>query len=170
MTKGQEQFTDDGNMGLVKQVLSLIQYRIVRKISRIYEAIPLKKLAKKLGFDENVDGVNATESLLLQIALRQKNSKMSLSTLTKSHIDFSIDSDSSVAYFYEVGFYDDDDTEVAVDRKEREHVQMELSKRVALAMDLAERVTKMDIAVTTSPKYQTIIGRKSPDDADDLKS
>jgi hypothetical protein len=199
LREDEQALVQDGNIGLVKQLLPLMQYRCLRNISNIYEAIPLTKLAKKLGFSSqdsgvvdgvgemnvngdnngngNSNGVQATESLLLQIAFRQKNSSSSSSPLSQSHIDFTIDSQNSVVYFYEVGFNDDvndddDDAaaDVVMDRQAREKAQIELTNRVALSMDLAERITKMDIAVTSSSKYQVALARENPEDGDKKSS
>lgn len=201
MKQQEEELVESGNLGLVKQMVSLIHYRNVRKIGSIYDALPLVKLADKLGLKDGYDlcgdmgmdhdgsngsgngndygndhGVNAVESLLLQIAFRQMNSNASPSS-SKSHIDFSIDceSDSPIVYFYDDGFDSSSNVngngngignggEDVVNRKERERTQMELSKRITLAMDLAERVTRMDIAFTTSSKYQSMIGRENPEE------
>ncbi len=157
LKEGQEKLEADGNMGLAKQLLMLMQYRSVRNISCIYEAIPLSKLAKKLGFEDGISGISKAESLLLQIALRQKCSGST--SVLHSHIDFTIDSDSSVVYFYEVGFECGGDTDLA----EREKAQTELTKRLMTSMNLAERITNMEIDVTCSSKYQAIVSRENPE-------
>ena len=165
MNSGKEILIQDGNFGLVKQLIPLMQYRKVRNIACIYEAIPLNRLSKKLGFGDDADGVDATEALLLQIALRQKHSETFISPMSK--IDFTIDSDSSVVYFYECGYNDgEDETEQAIEKLEREKTQVELAKRLAASMKLVERITNMDIDVTCSSQYQAIVSRENPEEGD----
>jgi len=175
----EEQLIADGNLGLVKQLFPLMQYRILKKISNVYEAIPLANLAKKLGISgggdsgsDDPNGIKAVESFLLQTALRQKAHQESdlYSPLLESYIDFTIDSESSVVYFDEVGFENNvhgDDNGGTIDRNEREDLQAELSKRIALSMDLAKRITKMDIAAVSSAKYQAILARENPEESAD---
>lgn len=157
LKEGKDKLEADGNMGLAKQLVTLMQYRSVRNISSIYEAIPLSKLAKKLGFEDGIVGISKAESLLLQIALRQKCSDST--SVLLSHIDFTIDSASSVVYFYEIGFESGGDTDLA----DREKMQTELTKRLMASMNLAERITNMEIDVTCSSKYQAIVSRENSD-------
>lgn len=157
INEGAQTLTRDGNMGLVKQLIPLIQYRSLRNISKIYEAIPMAKLATKLGFGGDPRGLMDTESYLLKVTLEQKNNSFG------SPVDFTIDSESSIVYFYEVGYDDNDDPGCHA-------TQVDLQKRVTTAMDLAERISKMDIAVTCSTKYQCCLASKNPEDSGEAKS
>jgi len=170
--------SNDGNLGLFKQLIQLMQYRIIKKIARIYSVIPMKKLALKLGVgvnggvDGNGDDMNTNngikeviESLLFQLALKQNAEH------AKNTIDFTIDSQSSVVYFYQDGFLDDENenesnaASMENKRIEREKAQMELSKRITVCMDLADRMMKMDILLETSSKFQAIVSRENPEEA-----
>ena len=153
-----EVWEDDRNLGLVKRVEALMKQRKIRKLSKIYKAIPLQKLQTVLGLDSDDDLTpNKIESLLMQIAFQQEQMTNSSSPLTRMPIDFSIDSEKSQSYFYLDGEYGEDREEGGMDRMEREQVQAELSKRISTCMKLAERVSNLDIAVAVSGKYQAAV-------------
>ena len=150
---------DDGNVGLVKRVQALMTQRKIRKLAKIYKAIPLDKLQSLLGLADDDDlNPNQVESVLMQIAFQQEQMTTSSSPLTRMPIDFSIDKEKSNVYFYLDGECGDGEEEGGgMDRIERDFIQEELSKRITTCMKLAERVTNLDIAVAVSGKYQAAV-------------
>ena len=135
--------------------------------------------------DDNESGSaeKAAEELLFDIASKQYRRKHALSSsdsatkfishssvsiLEEPVIDFRVDMESSMVHFNPDDDYsgeDEDDQyshtsryapqDVSLEKVVQDDVQEQMTQRIFSCMELAERITKLDIALATSPKYQT---------------
>jgi len=171
----------DGNMGLAQRLVPAIKHRLVRKLGRIYEAVSLDTCNKKLGVLGNVaaraPGSNSllAEDWLMHLAIKKTEESCPLSSSSHSSsfqtpfLEFAIDMQDSVVHFFQDGHeddgHDDNGNETKsdsgvfahVDEFARNNAQAKLANRIATCMDLAERVTHLDVKLATSMKYQTKI-------------
>ena len=124
----------DGNFGLANILLESIRPNMVKNIANIYEVISLSKLSGKLGFDSNEE----TEALIIQmVANGQCHAKVD-QELSSVHFELK----------EELENIDDD------------IVLMKIIEQTRSCMELAERVRDLDIALSTSTKYQSKLFNK----------
>jgi len=163
----------DGNMGLAQRLVPAIKHRILKSLGRIYEAISLDKFNQKLsvlGCAGNIaPGSNSPlgEDWLMHLTLKKREESCSLSPHTYSSsfqtpfLEFTIDLKNHIVHFFQDG-HDEKESETKFDSGVlvqghglgRENAQTKLAKRIAICMDLAERVTQLDAGLATSVKYQ----------------
>eukprot|EP00816_Leptocylindrus_hargravesii_P010672 CAMPEP_0196807066 /NCGR_PEP_ID=MMETSP1362-20130617/7008_1 /TAXON_ID=163516 /ORGANISM="Leptocylindrus danicus, Strain CCMP1856" /LENGTH=479 /DNA_ID=CAMNT_0042180823 /DNA_START=5 /DNA_END=1444 /DNA_ORIENTATION=+ len=135
MTSQSELLTSDGNFGLAQQVLDEFQPKMVRKLAHVYEIISLSKLASKLNLS---GGEREAERLIMRM-------------ISKNGLSASIDQlEGNVAFYTGNGM--DEITEDAA---------LELSSRTAQCIELARRMKELDIALSTTAKYQSKIMKQS---------
>jgi len=160
----------DGNMGLVQRLVPAIKHRLVRKLGRIYEAVPLDKFNHRLGIlggisvDKHVLQPSLAEDCLMHLAQKKREESSLLSSSSRSSsfqtplLEYTIDMENSIVNFFQDG-YDDNAHEPNFDSDVlgfvRDDAQVKLANRITTCMDLAERVANLDITLTTSAKYQT---------------
>jgi len=120
-----EFFEEDGNMGMIKRLVPIMTWRKLRTISKIYQAIPLSKLAIKLGMGET-----QCSEFLIKVAMKQNGNEW-----VRAPIELTIDEESRVVYF---------------DVEEKEE---DLEKKIGQCMDLAKRVKQLDVGLASTPKY-----------------
>lgn len=120
----------DGNYGIARQVGNeLTTSKKILLLSRLYDAIPLPKLAKKLGLESSEEA----ERHVMRCQRGQ------------------IDEEEGVVYF------DNNDD----DHHQQQAITKGLTTRITDCIELAERIKKMDIALSTSPKYCLTLQRNS---------
>jgi len=145
----------DGNWGLARRLEGRLAYRAVRRVAAVYSVVGADVLEKKLqaGVDVNVapgdgdDGGGAvgrrgTEDLLTGMALGDAGDAL-LADPFVVRLDHAAGAVSFVAP-RDAASADDDDPSWEVD----------LSRRLASCVALAERVRDLDIGLATSHKYR----------------
>ncbi|KAL7543546.1 hypothetical protein ACHAWF_007413 [Thalassiosira exigua] len=151
----------DGNWGLAKQLEGRLAYRAVRKVASVYSIVGVEKLEAKLtevcsdlagssGGGE-IGGKRGVEDLLMGMAARDAEDPLLVDPFVVG-FDHSTD---TVAFFDDCDESSDDE----VDDGERQ-VEAEISMRLQNCLSLAERVRDLDIALTTSPKYQAQVAKE----------
>lgn len=148
----------DGNLGLAKRMVPAIKHRMIRKLSRVYEAVSLTELDTKLDLDN--------EDWLFHLAFKKQqqtynyyyNNSSWADKAFESSLDFSIDLQNSILYFYQDSD-GDDDAVVKSDSKNPYNddcnvIQSQLVNRITKCMQLAERVTQLDTDLVMSSRYQ----------------
>lgn len=165
-------FSFDGNIDLVNKLKGVMDHRSVRNISRIYSTISVSKFVDLLGLRPNTETISKeeeiamTQSILSAIAFRQACYNSSSTNICHVPIPFSIDVENAIVYFDDSDDSNDDASgEKASDGADKVHAQEELSKRIEQCMDLAKRVTELDIAAATSEKYVVHSVKKETNDA-----
>jgi len=156
----------DGNLGLAQRLLPAMKHRLIQKMGRIYEAISLDKFNNKLGIfggvaiDASESNTLMAEDWLMHLALKQREESSSSSYQTPL-LEFTIDMQNSIVHFFQDGHEDDGHSNDGAETKfdsgglARDDAQTKLANRIVTCMDLAERVTHLDVALATSAKYQT---------------
>lgn len=122
----------DGNLGMFKRLIPIARWRKLRVLSKVYDVIPLEKLAKQLGLDQS-----QCKEFLAQVGLKQSAGS------TRVPIEMSIDEEAEVIYF-------------DVDEKEED-----LSGKIEQCMALAKRVKDLDIAMATSHNYRSNLAKSA---------
>jgi len=122
----------DGNLGMFKRLIPIARWRKLRALSKVYDVIPMEKLAKQLGLDQA-----KCKEFLAQAGLKQSASH------TRVPIEMSIDDEAEVIYF-------------DIDEKEED-----LSGKIEQCMALAKRVKDLDIAIATSHKYRSNLAKSA---------
>ena len=122
----------DGNLGMFKRLIPIARWRKLRVLSKVYDVIPMEKLAKQLGLDQT-----KCREFLTQAGLKQSAS------ITRVPIEMSIDDEAEVIYF-------------DIDEKEED-----LSGKIEQCMALAKRVKDLDIAKATSHKYRSNLAKSA---------
>merc|ERR1712038_660444 len=167
----------DGNLDLVNKLKGVMDHRSVRNVSRIYSTISVSKFADLVGLRPKTETCSKEEevamaqSILSPIAFRQACYNSSSTNICHVPIKFSIDVENAIVYFDDSDDSNDDASgEKEVDRADKSHIQEELSKRIEQCMDLAKRVTELDIAAATSEKYVVHSVKKENNDAKNSSS
>jgi len=123
-------FQEDGNTGMIKQLVPIMRWRKLRSIAKIYSVIPLPKLSAKLKL-----GQQDCVQFLIQVALRQDTDGESK---FRALIEFTVDDETDVIYFDEEG----------------NGGELQLEGKIEKCMALAKRVKDLDVAMASSAKYQ----------------
>ncbi|CAI5718942.1 unnamed protein product [Peronospora farinosa] len=135
VTKNEELFIHDGNLGLVKQVVQAFKQRKLLQLTRTYATIELTKIATAAGMS-NSDAVAAE--------------KMLLTLISNGQMDAVIDKQKAMVRFVheneDGGAYQDE-----VQGEASKRLQDEMKKLVVVASQL--RV--MDTELVTSAKFQS---------------
>ena len=124
---------NDGNMGLIQRLIPALQYLLLIRASHVYQVMPLKRLARFLDLEvQGADPVQSVETWL-----------MSLTMKTKEILPFRLDFEKEIISFGSANTSDGyvDSSKV-------------IACRIESCIGLAERIRKLDIAITTSVKYQ----------------
>jgi hypothetical protein len=132
----------DGNVGMIKQLLSVVRWRTLRKISKIYSTITISQLSRML----DMEPMECME-FLLQVALKQQQPPQPQKDLLlqkreyRTPIEFRVDGgEMGVVYFEEQ------------DVEEEEIVYLEEKLRKTMA--LANRIKDLDVSLASSSRYQ----------------
>ena len=146
-SQNEELLRADGNWGLVNQVQENMEMpRTLYKIAKLYEAIPISKLAKKL----NLSSVDEAEAAVREMMMKQVSSidiNGRKPTGQKDSFNAQIDDEEGVIYFLvEDVLSHNNESAVLTEQKE-------FTTRIRKCMELTERMQNIDIALTTSPKY-----------------
>eukprot|EP00555_Chaetoceros_dichaeta_P003082 CAMPEP_0198249298 /NCGR_PEP_ID=MMETSP1447-20131203/865_1 /TAXON_ID=420782 /ORGANISM="Chaetoceros dichaeta, Strain CCMP1751" /LENGTH=696 /DNA_ID=CAMNT_0043933903 /DNA_START=13 /DNA_END=2103 /DNA_ORIENTATION=+ len=156
----------DGNLGLAQRLLPAMKHRLIQKMGKIYEAVSLDKFNQKLGIfggvaiDASESNTLMAEDWLMHLALKQREESKYSSSFQTPLLEFTIDMQNSIVHFFQDGNEDDghgnDGAETKFDSGglARDDAQTKLANRIVTCMDLAERVTHLDVALATSAKYQ----------------
>lgn len=146
----------DGNWGLAKRLEGrLAAYRSIRKVASVYDVVSLDVLEKKMmveGGDGNGGGTSGEigrrglEDLLMGMASCDAKEAALLVDPFIARIDQSTGMVSFADDYDESTDVDDDSTEM--------RMEADLSHRLQSCISLAERVRDLDVALTTSAKYQ----------------
>lgn len=135
MTDHSELLTSDGNYGLAQQVLDEFQPKRVRKLARVYEVISLSKLADKLSLPGRE---REAERLIMRMVSNDRLSAF-------------IDQEEGTVHF----FTGQDTDQITEDDA------LELTSRTTQCIELAKRMKELDIALSTTAKYQGKIMKQS---------
>lgn len=145
----------DGNWDLVKRLEGrLLVYRSIRKVASVYSVVGINVLegspdiaraggVSKRGFEDVLMGMTRCDE----------------DTLLVDPFVARLDQSTGMVSFLDVDdellFHCDDD-----DDKRRQRMDADLSTRLHSCITLAQRVRDLDIALTTSPKYQQHASRE----------
>jgi len=163
----------DGNLGLAQRLLPAMKHRLVHKLGRIYEAVSLDKLNQKLGvfggggIDASESNALLAEDWLMHLALKQSEESRCSSSFQTPLFEFTIDMQNFVVHFFQDGYEDSghdkdgDETKFDSGGFARDDAQTKMANRIATCMNLAERVTHLDVALATSAKYQAKVIKDS---------
>lgn len=135
VTKHEELFTQEGNFGLVKQVVEAFKQRKLLRLTRTYATIELTEIAATAGM-ANSDAVAAE--------------KMLLTLISNGQMDAVIDKQKAMVRFV----LEDEDGGAYQDEKQGEatrKLQEEMEKLVMVASQLRY----MDVELVTSAKFQS---------------
>jgi hypothetical protein len=132
------QYILEDNRGMAKRLIGMMKLKKLRKIARVYDKIPLSRLATKMG----MSSVEECMGFLIQVGMKQcgiESAQTSSDYRVQTYIPvkFSIDEEHQVIYF-------DDDNEV----------HEELEEGISDFIELARRVKHLDMITTASTKYQ----------------
>ena len=142
----------DGNWGLANQVQDQMYVpRRLYTLARLYQVIPLVKLAQKLGLSSPEEA----EAVVRQFIMEQDNMNPhdAKDLGVKSTFEAQIDEEEGVVYF---PLKDHSLDEYAL--KQQQH---ELTVRIQNCMVLAERMQELDITLTSSQKYNAVFKYRS---------
>jgi hypothetical protein len=154
VTKASSLLVADGNFGLANQLRVGINHRAVRKLSNIYEAISLEKIGSLLALE---GGTSEAETLLLEmVAVKRRHADM---FFTAEPFEAKIDHQNGMVYFgKEDGYQEKDLDESDWDSEQRQEA---LKERMMQCMNLAEKIRSLDVKITTSTKYQSVVAREA---------
>ena len=127
-------FVGDGNVGLLKRLVPALQYLLLIRASHVYTVMPLKRLVQFLDLQVNdVHPVRSIESWFMSLTLKQKEI-----------IPYRLDSEKEMISFV---------SPKSVVYRCEESSKM-IAHRIESCIGLAERISRLDGAITTSIKYQ----------------
>ncbi|KAE8911315.1 hypothetical protein PF005_g8962 [Phytophthora fragariae] len=135
VTKHEELFAQEGNLGLVKQVVQAFKQRKLLRLTRTYATIELTEIAKTAGMT-NSDAVAAEKMLLTLISNGQMDAVIDKQ---KAMVRFVLEDEDGGAY--------QDEVQGEATRK----LQEEMEKLVMVAAQLRY----MDVELVTSAKFQS---------------
>jgi len=170
----------DGTMGLVKKLLTYTAlHRNIRRIATVYSVVSMKKMSKKLSLDLSFQEQQEleVENILMDIALREDRynnyivsddnvlfSDLADNTnffiiypikpfpyLDTTPIPFQIDSQNNLVYFDKKNYINDVEKTSSISKRS---IQTEMLRRVRNIQNLAEKISRLDINLTTSSRYQ----------------
>merc|ERR1711933_202770 len=134
----------DGNLGLANQVEAELLPHKVRKLAKVYETIPLNKLANKLGLET----VDEAESLILSMSFRQSES-------SKGSFRVKINQEEGIVYFIQ----DDDKFSSLLDDDSllnSSQISQDLTKQITQCINFANRIRDLDVILSTSQSFQAL--------------
>eukprot|EP00571_Detonula_confervacea_P006983 CAMPEP_0172322172 /NCGR_PEP_ID=MMETSP1058-20130122/45177_1 /TAXON_ID=83371 /ORGANISM="Detonula confervacea, Strain CCMP 353" /LENGTH=743 /DNA_ID=CAMNT_0013037833 /DNA_START=13 /DNA_END=2247 /DNA_ORIENTATION=- len=145
LTEMMDLLHSDGNWGLAKQLEGrLLAYRSIRKVASVYSVVGVDILEKKMQ-DGSVGefGKHGIEDVLMAMAATDAKDPLLANPFVAR-----IDQSTGMVSFLD---HDDDSSD---DCDDEDWMEADLSRRLQSCIALAVRVRDLDIALSTSPKYQ----------------
>jgi len=128
------QFVKDRNMGLIQRLIPALRYLLLIRASHVYQIMSFKRLVRFLDLD--VPGIDPIDSIETWFMSLMRDDDI---------IPFRLDMEKEIISFD------------GISTMTRHHVEDStkmITHRIESCIALAERISKLDIAITSSVKYQ----------------